>query len=179
MVSKVRLKNTSFTISWRNTWASLFSTGQGRLMRHVLKDGSSSTDVTKIKPVFTCLTEQASKVMLMYLDLEFGQFRLSLVLRYLYCGTVKNPISIQLFKVYSLYKWLTPIYPSFRDNWNGATVSHYCLCIIAKYRKKFYNEKYCYEEFYFYWPRAHNSSSARTTYLASHLCLFWGIICKK
>lgn len=94
-------------ISSISSQGSLFSTGQGHLMRHVLKDGSSSTDVTKIKPIFTCLTEKAAKIMLIYLDLEFGQFRFSLVLRYLYCDTVKQPVSVQFFRMYSLYKWLT------------------------------------------------------------------------
>lgn len=86
-VSKFRIKTTAyscFNISCRTTQGSLFSTGQGRWVRHQLRGVSSSTSVTKVKPIFASLREHASKAMLMYLDLEFRQFRCSLVLRYFY-----------------------------------------------------------------------------------------------
>lgn len=73
--SKFRIKITTnfcFNISCRKTQGSLFSTGQGLLVRHQLGGVSSSTGATKVKPMFASLREHASKAMLMYLDLEFG-----------------------------------------------------------------------------------------------------------
>lgn len=85
--SKFRIKTTAYSCpnsSCRNTWGSVFSTSQGYLVRHQHRGVSNSTDVTKVKPVFASLREHASKAMLMCLDLGFGQFRCSLVLRHLY-----------------------------------------------------------------------------------------------